>query len=47
MKEIFESLMRVKGYTDFTIKNNRYANSNLQTRWQYFQLGWEMRGISK
>lgn len=47
MKEIFEALMRVKGYTDFSIKNNRYTNSNLQMRWQYFQLGWEMSKVNK
>ena len=47
MKQTFEALMRVKGHTDFTMKGNRYTNSNLQTRWQYFQLGWEMSKMNK
>jgi len=43
MKEIFESMMRVKGHSDFTMKGNRYTKANLQTRWYYFQLGWIMK----
>lgn len=44
-QKMFEALMRSKGHTDFSKdKNNRYANLSLQTRWNYFLLGWEMRG---
>lgn len=48
MREVFEALMRTKGQTNFSKKaNGRYAIPSLQTRWSYFQLGWEMRGVSK
>ena len=47
MREIFEALMRAKGHTDLSLKNNRYTNSNIQTRWNYFQLGWEMKEAIK
>ena len=43
---IFEALMRTKGYTDLTQKNGRYNSSSVQTRWNYFQMGWEMRGVT-
>ena len=48
MREVFEALMRTKGQTDFSrTHTGRYVAPNLQTRWSYFQLGWEMRGVSK
>lgn len=35
--------MRTKGHTDFTkSETGKYAVPQLQTRWSYFQLGWEM-----
>jgi hypothetical protein len=43
---VFEAIMRSKGYTDLTQKNGRYINPGLQTRWNYFQMGWEMRGVT-
>jgi len=48
MREVFEALMRTKGHADFSrTHTGRYAIPSLQTRWSYFQLGWEMRGVSK
>ena len=46
-QKIFLALMRSKGYTDNDIKmdKGRYVNQAMQTRWNYFRLGWEMRGI--
>jgi len=44
-QKVFEATMRAKGYTDFSSTKNRYNNSALQTRWNYFLLGWEMRGV--
>jgi hypothetical protein len=41
----FEAIMRTKGHEDFTQEKGRYSNINLQTRWNYFQMGWEMRGV--
>ena len=43
---VFEALMRGKGHSDFSQENGRYNNPNLQTRWNYFQMGWEMRGVT-
>lgn len=44
-QKVFEAMMRSKGHADFSkTKHGRYANTNLQTRWSYFLLGWEMRG---
>jgi hypothetical protein len=43
---VFEAIMRSKGYTDFAQEKGRYANVSLQTRWNYFQMGWEMRGVT-
>ena len=45
-QKMFEALMRTKGHSDFTQKNGRYTNLGLQTRWNYFQLGWEMSRVS-
>ena len=44
-QKVFEATMRAKGYIDFSSKNNRYNSPALQTRWNYFLLGWEMRGV--
>ncbi len=45
-RDIFEALMRGKGFTEFTRKKSGvYANPAMQTRWTHFQLGWEMRGV--
>lgn len=38
--------MRTKGHMDFAQEKGRYNNSGLQTRWGYFQLGWEMAKVS-
>jgi hypothetical protein len=32
-------------YTDFSAVKTRYASPAIQTRWNYFLLGWEMRGV--
>ena len=42
----FEALMRTKNYTDFSQIKGRYINPSLQVRWNYFQMGWEMRGVT-
>jgi hypothetical protein len=44
-QQVFEAMMRAKGYTDFSGAKGRYSSSTLQTRWNYFLLGWEMRGV--
>jgi hypothetical protein len=43
---VFESLMRAKGYEDFSqSETGKYLVAALQIRWNYFLLGWEMRGV--
>lgn len=42
--QVFEAVMRAKGYEDFSMTKGRYNNPSVQTRWNYFLLGWEMRG---
>ena len=44
-QQVFEAMMRAKGHTDFSMAKGRYSNTTLQTRWNYFLLGWEMRGV--
>jgi hypothetical protein len=45
-QKMFEAIMRTKGHTDFSKENGRYNNPSLQTRWNYFQMGWEMCEVS-
>jgi hypothetical protein len=45
-QKVFEAIMRTKGHMDFAQEKSRYNNSSLQTRWGYFQLGWEMAKVS-
>jgi hypothetical protein len=44
-QEVFEALMTAKGYTDFNKIKERYTSPAIQTRWNYFLLGWQMRGV--
>jgi hypothetical protein len=44
-QKVFEALMRTKGHTDLSQVNGRYLNASMQTRWNYFQMGWEMREV--
>jgi hypothetical protein len=48
-QKVFEAAMRSKGYADFSKALSktsvRYINQSVQTRWNYFLLGWEMRGV--
>lgn len=47
-QKIFEATMRVKGHTNFgKTEVGRYIVPALQTRWIYFQMGWEMREVTK
>ena len=42
-RRIFEAIMRTKGHTNFTItETGRYTVPSLQTRWTYFEMGWEL-----
>ena len=44
-QQVFEAMMRAKGYTNFSGTKGRYSVPTMQTRWNYFLLGWEMRGV--
>lgn len=47
-QQMFEAIMRVKGHTEFVKgRTGKYLNPSLQNRWHYFQLGWEMKGVTK
>ena len=43
-QKVYEAVMRARGYKDFSMAKGRYLNPSVQTRWNYFLLGWEMRG---
>jgi hypothetical protein len=45
-QKVFEAIMRTKGHTDFAQVKGRYTNASLQTRWIYFQMGWEMAQVT-
>jgi hypothetical protein len=45
-QKVFEAIMRTKGHADFQMVKGRYVNPNMQTRWNYFQMGWEMREVT-
>jgi len=46
-QQVFMALMISKGYTptDLAWDGAKFTNSNIVTRWNYFLLGWEMRGV--
>jgi hypothetical protein len=44
-QQVFEAMMRAKGYTDFSQVKGKYINPSVVMRWNYFLLGWEMRGV--
>ena len=45
-QKTFEAIMRTRGHTDFSQVKGRYINPNLQVRWNYFQMGWEMAKVT-
>ena len=46
-QQVFEALMRTKGYTDFyQSKSGKSAVPAMQVRWAYFQLGWNMKEVT-
>ena len=44
-QKVFEAMMVAKCYTDFNKIKDRYINPSVQTRWNYFILGWQLRGV--
>ena len=46
-RQVFTALMSSKGYTDadLAMTGDKYTNAAMQGRWNYFLLGWEMRGV--
>jgi len=45
-QQVFEALMRSKGYTDFYQAKGRYITPTMQVRWTYFRMGWELCGVT-
>jgi len=46
-REVFHALMSSKGYaySDLSMDGDKYINPAMQTKWNYFIAGWEMRGV--
>ena len=46
-RQVFIALMTGKGYAESELvwDGEKFANQNMTTRWNYFLLGWEMRGV--
>ena len=46
-RQVFHALMSSKGYTysDLSMDGDKYINPSMQTKWNYFIAGWEMRGV--
>ena len=46
-RQVFHALMSSKGYTsdDLSMDGDKYTNPSMQSRWNYFLAGWEMRGV--
>lgn len=45
--KVFETMMKANGYSEECLvkKENRYINPGVHTRWKYFRMGWEMKGL--
>jgi len=45
--KVFTALMVGKGFTpeDLEWTGSKFTHAAMQTRWGYFLLGWEMRGV--
>ena len=46
-RQVFYALMASRGYTeaDLSMSDDKYVVSAMQTKWNYFIAGWEMRGV--
>ena len=46
-RQVFIALMKGKGYAESELEwdGEKFTNANMTTRWNYFLLGWEMRGV--
>jgi len=46
-RQVFIALMTGKGYAESELEwdGEKFTNQNMTTRWNYFLLGWEMRGV--
>ena len=46
-RQVFIALMTGKGYAESELEwdGEKFVNQNMTTRWNYFLLGWEMRGV--
>jgi hypothetical protein len=46
-QQVFEAIMATKGHNQFEMSaKGKYLVPALQLRWVYFQLGWEMKGVT-
>ena len=42
---VFEAMMMARNQTNLEKVKGRYVDTNVQTRWNYFFLGWQLRGV--
>lgn len=46
-RQVFIAMMVGKGYTpeELAWDGKKFTNQNMAMRWNYFLMGWEMRGV--
>jgi hypothetical protein len=46
-RQVFIAMMTGKGYSNVDLEwdGEKFTNQNMKIRWNYFLLGWEMRGV--
>ena len=44
-QKVFEAMMVAKGYIELKQTKGRYNSPAVQVRWNYFLLGWQLRGV--
>jgi hypothetical protein len=44
-QQVFEAMMMARNQTNLEKVKGRYVDTNVQTRWNYFFLGWQLRGV--
>jgi hypothetical protein len=42
IRKSFEAVMASKGRGEMVRNGANYKNANIQTKWRYFQLGWNL-----
>jgi hypothetical protein len=43
-QQVFEAMAIARGYKDMRMVKGKYVNPSMQTRWNFFLMGWQLRG---